>query len=237
MHKQDNGNGGRKGLRINRGKNRSKPNKSASPTTDADVPNDLSERFVWVLTFLLGRYVSVRTRDGRVFEGALRTAVRNSKGGFDVVLCIAKCVNDKSTKVYEQLIINAEDVVCMNVRNVPIASTGPGASRGVPGLFMTDTEMSGATVMEAKDHNGDDDDADEDGDEVLQPWVADEDDKQNMSAKTLAIVNGCLDDAKVEKNWDQYKVNQERFGVTTDFEPEFYTPGVDKNSDAYKKAA
>jgi len=238
MHKQDN----RKGLHIYRG-SKGKPNKQSSKSS-APVSDGLSERFVWVLTFLLGRRVSVRTRDGRVFEGALHTAVRNAKGGFDVVLCIATCVSESSCKVYEQLVISGEDVVSMNIRNVPIASTGPGASRGVPGLFMTDTEMSGATtMMERKHKTGEDEDEIEDEydgeeeEEELKPWVADEEDKRNMSAKTLALVSACLDDTKMDKKWDQYKVNQERFGVTTDFDQEFYTPSVDKNSEAYRNAA
>ena len=38
-----------------------------------------------------------------------------------------------------------------------------------------------------------------------------------------------------QTGWDQFEVNEKKFGIRTDYEEELYTTRLDRSSDKYKK--
>lgn len=60
----------------------------------------------------------------------------------------------------------------------------------------------------------------------LEKWMPEEEDIDNSLT---------LDTGKKQPVWDQFKENERKFGVKTDFNMDDYTTKLDKNSKDYKK--
>ena len=194
---------------------------AAAPAPQGSVQRagpTLEERFVWTLAFLVGRLVTVRTRDGRTHEGVLHTAQRGGARGVSVLL---RTVGPQGA--VETLAIDAADFVDLAARDVregaeegaprPTAAAAPG--------FATDTEISGAQGARAA--------------EALEVWDFSVDD-ESLTERDRALLDCDLSGAGGATEWDQYRVNKERFGIETTYSPDFYTPHVDRTSAAYARA-
>lgn len=64
---------------------------------------------------------------------------------------------------------------------------------------------------------------------TLQRWVPDAPPSQDLSLDSSGLnsTNG--------KAWDQFAVNEQKFGLKTDYDPNIYTTTINKTDPAYQK--
>ena len=188
----------------------------ASQTSTAHTGPTLEERFVWMLAFLVGRMVTVRTRDGKTHEGVLHTAQRTGARGVSVLLRTTGAQG-----AVETLAIDAADFVDLTARDVRESEEEGAQRKKAARDFATDTEISGAQGARTAGE--------------LEVWDFSVDD-ESLTEKDRALLNCDLSGAGGSTEWDQYKVNKERFGIETTYSPDFYSPHVDRTSETYRRA-
>lgn len=119
------------------------------------------------------------------------------------------------------------DVVDLAVPNVTVAPAAPKAKKGissdvarknwltelgnVPG-FRTDADISGNL---------------EGGERTLTPWLDDSDPTKPQTTFTTSSIG----------NWDQFKENEQRFGLKSDYKEEIYTTAIDTSHPLYTQRA
>lgn len=79
--------------------------------------------------------------------------------------------------------------------------------------FQTDTGISGGRLGEKRE---------------LQRWDA-------GGPSSNGGLDGGLEDAKDNKPWDQFAVNEEKFGVQTDYDESIYTTSIDRSRPDYNE--
>lgn len=92
---------------------------------------------------------------------------------------------------------------------MPIANFFKGNRAG----FQTDTGISGGRLGEKRE---------------LQRWDA-------GGPSSNGGLDGGLEDAKDNKPWDQFAVNEEKFGVQTDYDENIYTTSIDRSRPDYNE--
>lgn len=67
------------------------------------------------------------------------------------------------------------------------------------------------------------------GERTLQRWVPDGPPPQDLSLESsgLGPANG--------KGWDQFAVNEQKFGLKTNYDPDIYTTSIDKRAPDYQR--
>lgn len=68
------------------------------------------------------------------------------------------------------------------------------------------------------------------GERVLKPWVPDAD------SATHGALEGGLEGNSSGAKWDQFKVNQEKFGIGSTFDELHYTTAINKNAPNYNRS-
>ncbi len=77
--------------------------------------------------------------------------------------------------------------------------------------FVTDTEISRRDFQERE----------------LVPWRPDQDVDDSTNFE--------LDSGHNERNWDQFKINEQKFGVRTTYDELLYTTRINKNAENYRE--
>lgn len=84
--------------------------------------------------------------------------------------------------------------------------------QGTRSSFQTDVNISGGRLGDRRE---------------LQPWDG------GGPSSTNGVGVGGLEDSTDGKKWDQFKVNEQKFGVRTDYHEDFYTTSIDRTRPDY----
>ncbi|KAJ1739109.1 poly(A)-binding protein binding protein [Coemansia sp. RSA 1086] len=170
----------------------------------------MHQRLLYLLAFLVGTQVRVRTMGGDVYHGVLCSI--NPNDGQSIVLQYAYLQNSgKPVVPIETLVIRGDD--CLEIAGEAAFSndTPLGSSAG----FKTDTDISRHS--------------DQTSARELHRWVPDEGD-------SLELLEGGLEGAAAHgQSWDQFATNEQLFGLTTDFDEEIYTTKLDRSRADFKE--
>lgn len=161
-----------------------------------------------------------QVKSGVVYEGIFH-ALRPAGGDFDVLLRMAKPVETKAaaaaddaewqpTRPTALLAVEGRDLVQIMAVDVRMGASdvgAPGSAWDDAGGFGTDAAISRARGNWGRERE-------------LQRWAPDESD---------AAAFQHLEDSvgPVSRGWDQFAVNEAKFGVRTDYAEELYTTELD----------
>ncbi|KAI6115622.1 hypothetical protein EDD16DRAFT_1593513 [Pisolithus croceorrhizus] len=173
------------------------------------------DRTVQSLTGLIGTTITLTTKGGLRYEGAISsTGPEGDKQG--VTLKDVKEVSKPGTPLKDSFFIPSS--------NIDTWQSGPADAKVPNGdSFRTDAEISNKAKL-ARERE-------------LQAWKSPED----ASSGTAAVHEGLGDEitfgpgAGVNATWDQFATNEQKFGVTTSFNEEFYTTKLDRNAPDFKE--
>lgn len=209
------GGGGGGGDRSGGGSERKDDTKTAWKAPGGAVDTLSRERLLFCITSMVGHRVTATLRDNKTYEGVLMSCATDSDWG--IVLEYARLVsveNGKSGKassprdsggVIETLIIPGKDwhqVVANGVSTREI-------TQGEHMAFAIDGEI--AERQKGTGHERE-----------LVAWSG------GIEEGHASIEDGGLDGSTGE--WDQFKTNENKYGVTSTFNEELYTTKLDPNS-------
>ncbi|XDT19061.1 Ataxin 2 SM domain [Nakaseomyces glabratus] len=216
-----------------------------------DVTRGFNDRLDYLLVNGIGSNVKVTTTAGLQYEGVLAAANTESTNGIDVVLKHAKVIDNGMVKdidalaksIEDTLLIQGEDVAEVDLKSIdfsldekweaaqqqleekkaaaveaeaakkaaspPSRSTSNTPAEGKTG-FRTDVDISRAN----KDIR----------ERELQKWTPDTDSAFNVDTVALEDSN---------EKWDQFAVNEKKFGIKSSFDEHFYTTKINKDDPNY----
>ncbi|KNE54683.1 hypothetical protein AMAG_00642 [Allomyces macrogynus ATCC 38327] len=188
-------------------------------------------RLHYAFALVLGHIAVVTTAAGDVFEGVVHAVVRAER------MLVLKAVRhlekaasidagDKKKKkngtdadtpgLMDTLVVPLKDVAMFTVLHV--ATVNDDAKRASKAGFKTDTAISGATDVKER---------------ALERWVP-EDDGSGAGGADMDLLH--LDaSTRGARGWNQFEVNETKFGLTTDYQEDIYTTTLDRSSDLYKQ--
>ncbi|CAG98468.1 Pbp1p [Kluyveromyces lactis] len=212
---------------------------SSSFYETASVKKSFDERQDFLLVNGIGNRAIVTITSGVKYEGLVAAWNPHSSGkGIGVVLKYPKVldkgfdesdINALSAELSETLTIEPKDVAGVKLFDVsldsdPLAAkeeesnpveSGKQAAEGETSqkdAFKTDTAISGAP-KELKERE-------------LQKWSPDESESFPLNNTSLEDDNGT---------WDQFAVNEKKFGIKPSFDEHFYTTRINKEDPEYQK--
>ncbi|KAI9184299.1 poly(A)-binding protein binding protein [Blastocladiella emersonii ATCC 22665] len=171
-------------------------------------PSSMTTRLLHAYSLSLGHIATLRTIPGDSYEGVLHSIAH------DRALLVLKTVRHLAGPSKHApgatLVVALADVADLHVRNALVLEDEPKRARKG---FQTDTAISGATNLKER---------------TLERWVGDGDGADDGGLELEALAAGR------NTSWDQFRVNEAKFGLTTDYNDEFYTTKLDRNSDQYR---
>ncbi|KAJ3042804.1 hypothetical protein HDV00_006625 [Rhizophlyctis rosea] len=186
---------------------RPEPKEARAPLRD-DAGNQQHNRMLFVLTNLVGMRVEIVQKDGVSWEGIYSAS--DVESDLHVVLRMArKRINGKEVgKTEKRVIIQFKDLCAVSGKGLDMTSADKPHDRAG---FQTDTAISGQTgPIQARE---------------LQRWTPSGDD----------ALLGLEDEIGHIGKWDQFEANEKLFGVSTDFDENFYTTQLDRTDPEYRK--
>lgn len=188
---------------------------------DLDAQKHMHDRTIYLLTKSIGCFSIVTVATGARYKGILAAASTSSDIG--VVLEFAEKYasapgeeDDSSEAIekFDKIVFQAKDLVDIVIESPnltvekPIVSSSSAASAATTAAgseFKTDTDISGqkGAVFERE----------------LQRWSADEGSSVELS----------LEDTASSQHWDQFAVNQNKFGVQSTYDEHLYTTVIDRS--------
>ncbi|GAV52470.1 hypothetical protein ZYGR_0AG04610 [Zygosaccharomyces rouxii] len=206
---------------------------------NAEISRGFNDRLDYLFANSIGSEAIATVTSGAKYSGLLVATNLESTNGVDIVLKYPKVVDtvftDNVEKLTEQLedtlLINGEDVAELELKNIDFTldekwensrrQEGEERQRkekereaqeenGKKG-FKTDTDIARGGKPEVKERE-------------LLKWTPDEDDEH---------LNEALEDNAGE--WDQFSVNEQKFGVKSTFDEHFYTTKINKDDPNFDK--
>lgn len=223
-----------------------------------EVTKNFNDRLDYLLVNSIGSTVVVTSTSGIQFEGVLSACNLESTNGIDVILKNAKIVDngitkevkDLTDKVEETLLIQGDDVAEIDLKNIDFnleekwennkkleeekkqeeekkkadAAAAAAAAKSSAGTtsrspsnapaegkkaFQTDVDISRSREIKQRE---------------LQKWTPDDNETFNLGS-------GALEDEN--EKWDQFAVNEKKFGIKSSFDEHFYTTKINKNDPNY----
>lgn len=206
-----------------------------------ETAKQFHDRFDYLLTESIGSNVIVTTTAGIQYTGILSACNLDCTEGIDVVLKFPKIVSsmDSNTKVGEKLgetfLIHGDNVAELELEDVNLSldekfettkmqeiKTGekkeekstissPVPEKNVKSStgFKTDVDISGARNAKERE---------------LQRWTPDEEAVEMGSGQTLE---------EASSTWDQFSVNEKKFGIKPTYDEHFYTTKINRNGPNY----
>lgn len=187
-----------------------KENVSPTPTSETFVNNKLVD----LLARSCGKTVVASVSSGARYQGLLQAADMSGNSALSVVLhkpsLVSKAlINEKSNSddtLPETLVIQAKDLVDIEVTYSKFEKEKTEKPEQL--TFRTDSDI--ASTFQVRERE-------------LQRWVPEE------STPALSLE----DDSS--GTWDQFKVNEEKFGVESSYDEHLYTTRIDKTSKDYQE--
>ncbi|AQZ13048.1 PBP1 (YGR178C) [Zygosaccharomyces parabailii] len=215
------------------------PSGSGSSTfyENAEISKGFSDRLDYLMANSIGCEAVATVTSGAKYSGLLAASNLESTNGIDIVLRFPKVVDtvftDNTDKLQDQLeetlLIHGEDVAELELNNIDFSLDEKSENtkrqendakqkrekivqeeNGKKG-FKTDTDISSGSKPELKERE-------------LLKWTPDEGD-ENLG-ETLEDSAGA---------WDQFTVNEEKFGVKSSFDEHFYTTKINKGAPNYEQ--
>ncbi|KAK9807303.1 hypothetical protein WJX73_010714 [Symbiochloris irregularis] len=190
-----------------------------------------TERMLFIQQALIGHQVRVQVKNGAEYSGILH-ATNPSNKDLDVVLKHAKLVKKDlaSSAMPSQgsiptLKILSGDVVQLTAEDVALGADDlASVNKRDAEAFSTDAELGGGRSRG--------------GERELQRWEPSENDPSSDALESLpppSKSSGRGAGGRGGGSWDQFKVNQNRFGVKTSFDESIYTTKLDPSRSRYSK--
>eukprot|EP00929_Paragymnodinium_shiwhaense_P076824 TRINITY_DN3954_c0_g2_i1.p1 TRINITY_DN3954_c0_g2~~TRINITY_DN3954_c0_g2_i1.p1 ORF type:complete len:768 (-),score=177.93 TRINITY_DN3954_c0_g2_i1:88-2391(-) len=176
------------------------------------------ERLIFCLLSLVGHRVTAKLRNNVMYEGVFHSCCVD--GDHSITLKQARLLpsdGGKSGEIIHTLLIAGKDFMQVSASNVPppLMSQEPQARAGAG--FATDAEISASNAAGRSEGR------------ELVPWAAE--------AANDSEAQGLEDSLALDRRrsssggaWDQFRVNQEKFGVSTTFNEEYYTTKLDPST-------
>ncbi|ODV78361.1 uncharacterized protein CANTADRAFT_6753 [Suhomyces tanzawaensis NRRL Y-17324] len=203
--------------------------------------DDGTDRLLYLVTKSIGKKVTVTITNGARYQGLLLSADLSSQGTSPLSVVIMHptqvskgLISEKSNidenEVPEKLIIQSKDLIDLEVAEVDLndssrqtpqpevvpppqpSQQAQPASKNQP-EFKTDSDISGRFQLKERE---------------LQRWVPEDDNNPVLS----------LDDDAFGSNngqWDQFKVNEEKFGVEASYDEHLYTTRINTTASDYQE--
>ncbi|KAL0481210.1 ataxin-2 [Acrasis kona] len=167
-------------------------------------------RITFLFLNLVGQLVQVQVHNGDVYEGIFSAVNFEENDSYSVAIKLARNIKKKGVDTTNDYIFGGKDIVQIHAVAVAFANE---KERYRNESFMTDTEISRKEFRERE----------------LVPW--------KPSAVDAGVSIDDVDLNNGPRNWDQFAVNKEKFGVQTTWDESQYTTDLDRNSDFYKANA
>lgn len=192
------------------------------------------EKLLYIVAKSIGKKCVATVSSGCRFLGVLISADLGTQGGqvgssISIILQYPRVVSkalinektniDKDEEMPERLIIQAKDLMDFEVPIVIPPDSGKQAPAKVPATpandtpehssFKTDVDISGNKEINERE---------------LKRWVPDEDTVEISLEEELEGTEG----------WDQFKVNQEKFGVQPSYDEHLYTTRINTSAPDYE---
>ncbi|CCE63408.1 hypothetical protein TPHA_0E03180 [Tetrapisispora phaffii CBS 4417] len=221
--------------------NRSHATSQAMFAESPETLASFTDRQDYLFVNSIGSEVTATLFSGTKFSGILSAYNPESKEGIEIVLKFPKLVDvgfsdidtkDSETKLGETLLFHGKDVAELELNNIsfsldekyeqankkreiisqqPIKQQNTTSHTEQSSKFKTDVDIS-KSAPKIKERE-------------LQKWAPEADDS--------SALNQGLDDGS--SNWDQFAVNEKKFGVTSSYDEHFYTTKIDKSHPEYRK--
>ena len=177
------------------------------------------EQLVCLLAMLVGQMVVVTLQRGERYVGVL-AAASTETGDLGLVLKMAQPLRGHDLgEIVFSLVISGSEIVEIDAAGARLSSAAEldaqQQTNKVPTGFRTDTEISAGAV------HGDG--------RTLQRWV-----DQDAPDDTGGLADS-LDRTTLNGSWDQFAANEERFGVTSNYEETMYTTKLDRSGKDFKE--
>lgn len=202
-----------------------------------EVKTAYNDRLNYLLINSIGSDVTVTVNSGIQYQGLLAAAKQNSSKGIDVLLKFPKVIgtditeatiDGMSERLQDTLMIDADDVAELSIPEVDFSadekweknhkdSISKKKSEDVEKMegtksFMTDVDIArGAKDLKERE---------------LTKWKPDD-------AENFTLTSEALEDNNTQ--WDQFAVNEKKFGVKSSYDEHFYTTKINKNDPNYEK--
>ncbi|RKO96856.1 hypothetical protein CAUPRSCDRAFT_11446, partial [Caulochytrium protostelioides] len=178
-----------------------------------------NSRMLFILMALIGHHVVATTTSGDRYAGIFSASSVTQDLG--VSLKMARLIKDgqPQAECIPSLVIEPKDLAHIHAQDVAASAPKPATGATVSG-FRTDTAISG------KGHGG--------RERELVVWDAGADATAPMTASMSSLTSGRGGSAG-NGRWDQFAVNEAKFGVTTDYSEDAYTTIINKNRPAFRE--
>ncbi|CAI4038866.1 hypothetical protein SMKI_06G2160 [Saccharomyces mikatae IFO 1815] len=209
----------------------------------AETTKNFDDRQDYLLANSIGSNVTVTVTSGVKYTGLLVSCNLESTNGIDVVLRfprvsdsgVSSSVDELAKTLGETLLIHGEDVAELELRNIDLSLdekwenskaqevTSARASNekekvneepNESSKFKTDVDISGSG-REIKERK-------------LEKWAPEEGTEHFDMSKGQALEDDSA-------TWDQFAVNEKKFGVKSTFDEHLYTTKINKNDPNYGK--
>jgi len=172
------------------------------------------ERLVYCITSLVGHRVTAKLRNNVVYEGLFHSC--QVDGDYSITLKYAKRFENtgRNGEMVNTLIIPAKDYLQVSAFDLPpptamLGGDAASSPQTSSKAFGTDAEIASRKA-----------DMSATADRELVPWAE----------GNAAAVGGGLDDGQQDTNWDQFKVNERLYGVSTTYDEELYTTKLNRDA-------
>ncbi|MCJ1435475.1 hypothetical protein MMC27_004848 [Xylographa pallens] len=178
-----------------------------------------NDRQMWALGNATGLIATVVTRKGDSFTGVFAgatTEVNESTFLFKMVRQLLERSKENTNGIRDcsgefvgagsdhSMVFNAGDIADISIENVP--TTASNSQNGAGQGFRIDSDISANFAPRERN---------------LQRWEAPSSTDVDMSLESSG-------------EWDQFKANEERFGLKSDFNEEMYTTRIDRSGPMYR---
>jgi len=162
------------------------------------------ERLLFVVASLVGKVVTVQTKDGKEYEGILQACMTEKEMGIILALARQKVApDDPAPKPIKEIVFLAKDYVQVTASDTDLFEAETGAARKNKGEVLADTEIEVAGRSAAGQDR-----------ELLRAtaWLGDGTTQEELSST-----------AGAGGQWDQFARNEQQFGTRSTYNEEMYT--------------
>lgn len=210
---------------------------------NADTTKNFNDRQDYLLVNSIGSNATVTVTSGVKYNGLLVSCNLESSNGIDVVLRFPKVVDagvsnsidDLARTLGETLLIHGEDVAELELKNIDLSLDEKWENSKVQEATPSRTESEKEKVSNESNEGGKfrtDVDISRSGKEIkerkLEKWTPEEGTERFDINKGQALE----DDSTA---WDQFAVNEKKFGVKSSFDEHLYTTKINKDDPNYGK--
>ncbi|CAB4255759.1 similar to Saccharomyces cerevisiae YGR178C PBP1 Component of glucose deprivation induced stress granules, involved in P-body-dependent granule assembly [Maudiozyma barnettii] len=196
----------------------------------SEVAKQFRDRFDYLLTESIGNKAIVTTASGSKYSGILAACNLESIDGLDIVLKKPTLVSSLGSDIKakkdlgETLLLKSDNVAELELKNINLGLDGktgittpvatPKTEKIAKGAnqFRTDVDISNVRATKERE---------------LQRWTPDEGDfMATEKSQTLE---------EASSTWDQFSVNEKKFGIKSTYDEHFYTTRINRNDPNYQQ--